>query len=113
MEKTAGRRNKKIEFEKEDAFDGEKLHNAVYKMAKDVRWIWLSPLTETFQLLYKNWIPLSFLYFMLYRPTALASSRRYFPLNALIFNQQQQCAAYPKTGENTTLLVEAPNVSPY
>ena len=28
---------KNIEFEKEDAFHREKLHNAVYKMAKDVR----------------------------------------------------------------------------
>ena len=37
VEKTAGRRDKKIEFEKEDVFDREKLHNAVYKMAKDVR----------------------------------------------------------------------------
>ena len=37
MEKTAGQRDKNIEFEKEDALDGEKLHNAIYKMAKDVR----------------------------------------------------------------------------
>ena len=50
---------------------------------------------------------------MLYRPTALAPSRRYFSLKAMILNQQQQCAAYPKTGENITLLVEAPKVSPY
>ena len=37
VKKTAGRRDKKIEFEKEDVFDREKLHNAIYKMAKDVR----------------------------------------------------------------------------